>query len=70
MLMILMAVLGLIQLGRAALMLFTGVADSEQTNTFVLGIVCFAVAELSRRQSRQEPEPEKEVRPNRPHPLA
>lgn len=69
MLMLFMILLGLVQFGRAVLMLTASGVSSEQTNTLIIGVLCLAVAELSRRQSRAEPEPELEVIPNRPHPL-
>lgn len=66
--MFLMIGLGLVQIGR---FIVAGV-NPEQTNTVIIGVLCFAVAEVIRRQNRAEGmgDEEKEVRPNRPHPLA
>lgn len=60
--------LALLQIGRAAIMYF---ADGTGIDTAVIGLLCLAVAEVIRRQNRAVGmgDEEKEVIPNRPHPL-
>jgi hypothetical protein len=67
MLMILMAVLGVIEIGRA---IYGYLFDSVNTlDTLVIGILCLAVAEVIRRHGSTAPDEEKAVVPNRSHPL-
>lgn len=71
MLMFFMAGLGLLQ-GVRAFLLFATVRNSEPLDTLVTGVLCLAVAEVIRRQNRivNMGDEEKEVTPNRAHPLA
>lgn len=67
-----MILVGLIQVGRAVVLSFSVRPAAMPIDTLVIALICFAIAEVIRRQNRAEGmgDEEKEVIPNRPHPLA
>lgn len=64
MLMLIVGLMGIVQIVRAVI-----VPGGVAIDTLVIGLLCLAVAEVIRRQNAAAPDEEKEVAPNRPHPL-
>lgn len=64
--------LGIVQIGRAFAIYYADRLTALPADTAVIGFLCLALAEVIRRQNRAEGmgDEEKEVVPNRPHPLA
>lgn len=67
MLMVFAALLGLVQFVRAFLAPVNGGINID---ALIVAFLCFIVAEAIRRQNAAAPEEDKEIVPNRPHPLA